>query len=270
VTDLVKAPPVMPIPDDSAHLDLLIRQAEHLAQAGIIATAYRRKPADIIAAGLAGRTFGWDVMTSMRNYHIIEGSASMRPEAMLGLVRQAGHSVQIENEPGIAVARGKRADTGDEHAASFTMGDAQAAGLADKRNWKQYQENMLTWRAVSKLCRYLFPDVVLGAGYVPEELGADVNAKGEIVPDDEPWDIPPALEIGDDGNIPVVVAKTRILYEVNGDKDAARQIWGDRGSDSLPIDVVETLIKAAQSLNSTNDGITLWDIEEANQGSSAK
>ena len=106
----------------------------------------------------------------------------MRPEAMLGLVRQQGHSVVFEVNEQRAIAIGKRSDTGDEHKAEFSIKDAEAAGLVGKRNWKQYTEAMLTWRAVSKLCRVLFPDVVLGAGYVPEELGVEnVGHDGDLI-----------------------------------------------------------------------------------------
>ena len=74
---------------ETATFDLIMRQSEVLAQSTIIPSAYRRKGADIVAAGLAGRAYGWDVMTSMRQFHVIEGTASLRPESMLGLVRQA-------------------------------------------------------------------------------------------------------------------------------------------------------------------------------------
>ena len=96
--------------DDSRYFDLVLKQANVLASADIVPVAYRGKAADIVAAGLAGRAFGWDVMASMRNFHVIEGSASLRPEAMLGLVRQAGHSVTIDVSDGVAIAVGKRAD----------------------------------------------------------------------------------------------------------------------------------------------------------------
>jgi hypothetical protein len=179
---------------EAATFDLIVRQADVLAQSGIVPAAFRRKPADIIAAGLAGRTYGWDPMTALRNFHVIEGTASLRPEAMLGLVRQAGHSVTIDVADDRATAHGKRADTGDEHDAVFTMADAEAAGLAKKRNWLQYRSSMLTWRAVSQLCRVLFPDVVLGAGYVPEEIGGEVNQSGELVAADQPAALPAPTE----------------------------------------------------------------------------
>jgi len=222
--------------DESSIFNLIVRQSEILAQSTVIPAAYRRKGADIVAAGLAGRTYGWDVMTSMRQFHVIEGTASLRPESMLGLVRRAGHSVTVEIHPDGAVAHGTRADTGDEHSASFTMDDAGAAGLADKRNWKQYRDAMLTWRAVAKLCRVLFPDVVLGAGYVPEELGADVTAEGELVE---------AEVIGDD-LMSVSEAKHAVLEAVGGDVEQAKAAWANSFGDVVPsrtavAEVVEAL-----------------------------
>lgn len=207
--------------DDSRYFDLIMRQAQVLAESKIIPAAYRRQEADIVAAGLAGRAFGWDTMASMRNFHVIEGSASMKPEAMLGLVRQAGHSVSIENGDGVVTATGKRCDTGDEHSASFSLADAEAAGLAGKRNWKQYQESMLTWRAVSKLCRNLFSDVVLGAGYVSEELGADVGPQGVPL-------------------VPSAKAKT-LLVEAFG-KERAIELWGDRASNGISEEDLQNLL----------------------------
>jgi len=209
---------------ETATFDLIMRQSEVLAQSTIIPSAYRRKGADIVAAGLAGRAFGWDAMTSMRQFHVIEGTASLRPESMLGLVRQAGHSVTVEVHPEGAIAHGTRADTGDEHSASFTMADAEAAGLAGKKNWKQYQDAMLTWRAVAKLCRVLFPDVVLGAGYVPEELGAEVTATGEVI----------EIEPVDPDLMPVAEAKHAVLEAVGGDKELARARWDEMVGDEPP------------------------------------
>jgi len=264
VNDIVKA-----IPDDESHFNLIVRQADILAQSQIVPSAYRRRSPDIIAAALAGRTFGWDAMTSLRNYHVIEGSASMKPEAMLGLVRQAGHSVQFNMEPGSVTAHGTRCDTKDQHTATFTMEDAEAAGLAGKRNWKQYQEAMLTWRAVSKLCRYLFPDVVLGAGYVPEELGAEVDPKGDIV-SDEPWEMPPTLALTDDGLVTPASAKNLVLFTCGGDVEAAKEVWGDRESEALPVDTVHKLVAEIhnrkpypdQSLDESKDGIILPSVEQ--------
>jgi hypothetical protein len=225
---------------EAGFFDLMVRQADVLGNSTVIPAAYRRKPADIVAAGLAGRAFGWDVMTAMRQFHVIEGTATMRPESMLGLVRQAGHSVTVEVNPDGAVAHGTRADTGDEHSASFTMDDAAAAGLAGKKNWKQYQDAMLTWRAVAKLCRVLFPDVVLGAGYVPEEFGVEVDGTGDIIE---------ATVVDDSDEIPIAQAKHAVLEAVGGDVEQAKAAWANSFGDVIPTrtavaEVLEVLTSA--------------------------
>jgi len=228
-----------PVPSDASAFSLIVRQADLLAQSRIIPRAYQGKSFDIIAAGLAGQSFGWDVMTSMRNYHVIEGTATLRPEAMLGLVRRAGHSVSIETvsrgDERVAIAKGRRADNGDEHTAEFSTEDAMKAGLLNKNNWKNYRDAMLTWRAVSALCRVLYPDVVLGAGYVPEELGAEVSATGDIVEDD-----PFATRMVSPGE-----AKRALLAACDGDKAKAILLWGDRGSEAITESDLEALLAEA-------------------------
>ena len=243
-----------------ATFDLMLRQADILAQSRIIPAAYRNRSADVVAAGLAGLAFGWDLMTSLRNYHVIEGTASLRPEAMLGLVRRSGHSVTLELITGAvggrtAVARGKRADSGDEHMANFSELDAERAGLRKKKNWEQYLDSMLTWRAVSALCRVLFPDVVLGAGYVPEEIGGDVDSTGTPVEDDPFTD--PTLTVAE--------AKRRVLAACDGDKEMARQVWGDytaeHGEDlreSAILDLVDRLLgDGIEDAIVVEDGVTI-------------
>lgn len=209
------------VANDVTFFDLLTRQVDYLAKSTILPSAYRGKPADIIAAGLAGRAFGWDVMTSMNNYHVIEGKATLRPEAMLGLVRRAGHSVVVKVEDGeqgrFASATGTRVDNNDTHTSIFSTVDAKAAGLITKRNWSQYLDAMLTWRAVSALCRVLFPDVVMGAGYVPEEMGAPTEVYDDPLAD-------PVVSIAD--------AKRALLSACGGDKVLARELWATWADDN--------------------------------------
>lgn len=243
---------LVPVNNTVGNFELMLKQSDVLAQSRIIPQAYRNRAADIVAAGLAGMSFGWDVMTSLRQYHVIEGTASLRPEAMLGLVRRAGHSVTLdfgETDSGVryANAHGKRADTGDEHVAIFSTEDAQRAGLLNKKNWQQYLDSMLTWRAVSALCRVLFPDVVLGAGYVPEEIGGEVDATGTPVEAD-PFADP---------MIPVPEAKRRLLAACDGDKDAARKVW--ESQEELPS--VDGIVES--ELQKLIDSVWEADIEEA-------
>lgn len=159
---------------------LMSKQAELLAQSDIIPAAYRRKPANIMVAALTGRSHGWDVMTAMRNGHVVEGTWALRPEAMLGLVRRAGHSVTAEVGVDGATLHGKRCDSGDELTVGFTIDDAKRAGLANKQVWRNYPQSMCYWRAVGMLCRFLFSDVTLGL-MSAEEMGADISESGDVI-----------------------------------------------------------------------------------------
>lgn len=163
---------LVPTTPSTNELDVLIRQAELLAKASIIPKDYQRNPGNVVAAALMGRAFGWDAMTSMRMVTVIQGTASLKPEAQLALIRQRGHSVKIEQHKdgqGVTV-HGKRADTGDTASTTFTLADADRAGLLRNGTWKAYPLDMCQWRAISRLSRSLFGDVVLGAGYAPEEI----------------------------------------------------------------------------------------------------
>jgi hypothetical protein len=176
---------------EASELDALMRTAELIASSSIVPRDYQGKPGNVFAAALMGRGFSWDVMTAMRCVTVIQGTATLKPEAQLALIRKRGHSVTIHvAEDGQSVTvRGRRADTGDEASASFSLDDAKRAGLLKNNTWQAYPTDMMTWRAVSRLSRQLFGDVVLGAGYAPEEIAlakaqdvaaVEVTRMGEI------------------------------------------------------------------------------------------
>ena len=80
---------------------------------------------------------------------------------------------------------------------------------------------MLKWRAVTNLCRFLFPDIVLGAGYVPEELGADVGSEGVPL-------------------VSALKAKTDLVNAFG--KEHAIEIWADRGSNGISEEELQNLL----------------------------
>ena len=240
---------IVPVTEPTSQFALLMKQADILANSRIIPKVYQNRSADVVAAGLAGMAYGWDVMTSLRNYHVIEGTASLRPEAMLGLVRRQGHSVKLDlltDASGkVAVATGRRADNGDEHTSKFSHADAVRANLANKSNWKTYEDAMLTWRAVSALCRVLFPDVVLGAGYAPEEIGAEVTVDG-IPADADPF----AAE-----TVTAAHAKQELIEVCEGDIEQAKELWGDRKSNPIGRSELDALLKQALEQNEIVEAI---------------
>jgi hypothetical protein len=76
---------------------------------------------------------------------------------------------------------------------SFSLSEAKRAGLTGAV-WQKYQEDMLFWRALSRLARQLFPDVIKGC-YVQGEIQEDFLQKE--VPNKTPTILPP-LHITDE------------------------------------------------------------------------
>lgn len=100
----------------------------------------------------------------------IQGKIEISARLMNSMIRRAGHSITVKQcDSKSCVLEGKRSDSGDTFTASFTLEDAQKAGLASRDVWKKYTEDMLYNRAMSRLARRLFPDVI-GTAYVEGEI----------------------------------------------------------------------------------------------------
>lgn len=149
--------------------ETLQAQAEALAGSAFVPATYRGKPGDVLAAGLYGQEIGLGISAALSYIHVINGRPTLSAEGMVALVRSKAHSISGTSTDQAAVVRGKRADTGDEMTVEWTMAMAERAKLAKKDTWAQFPEAMLWARAVSQLCRMLFPDVLLGLSYTPEE-----------------------------------------------------------------------------------------------------
>lgn len=144
-------------------------QLRFISATDFVPKAIRGNVPAIMACVATGRALGISDMHALRSVHIIDGKASISAELMVALARRAGHSITGDVGPESCTVRGRRGDNGDEMSATWTAEMAAKAGLAGKANWKNYPQSMLWARAVSQLCRMLFPDVLAGVSYTPEE-----------------------------------------------------------------------------------------------------
>ena len=138
---------------------------------------------DMFAAHLVGKELGVGTMTSIYEIYMVNGQASMSGKLMLALVFRAGHRITavIEETKSTVFCYRKFDDEWIELGhTEFSIEDAVTADLLDKGTYQSYPKTMLTWRAVSMACRLYFPDVILGVGYVPEEVGLDDAPVDEI------------------------------------------------------------------------------------------
>lgn len=200
MTDLVAhqgAAPMPAVADAVAHYDLLERQCVTLAGAqDAIPRSYRGSPAKILLAAMAGARHGWNPVEAMLNIDIVEGKPRYTAEVLNALIRAAGHRVTIDQAEGTCTVTITRADTGEQHSATWTDQDAARAGLAGKDNWRKYGRRMLMWRALYDAATWIAPDVTRGLA------GVGVDADPEpVAPHAEP-EQPRAVPLdGDDAPV---------------------------------------------------------------------
>ena len=157
--------------------------AERISRSALIPQAYRGKPADAAICMMYGAEVGLPPMTALQRIIVINGKPTLDAQGMAALIRGRGHSIVGETSNTEAKVTGKRADNGDTMTVTFTMDDAKRANLVKNGPWTQYPSSMLWARAVSKLARELFPDVLMGMSYVPEEVGGVAEPQTTIVDD---------------------------------------------------------------------------------------
>lgn len=110
------------------------------------------------------------VTACIDGFDVIQGKIQMKPKMMSALIRKSGHSIQfIQNDNKGCVLKGRRKDNGDECTVSFTIDDAKQAKLTGKENYSSWSADMLYSRAMGRLGRMLFADVI-GGCYTDGEI----------------------------------------------------------------------------------------------------
>lgn len=160
-----------PVPQ--ADLEMTWKLSQRIANTPFVPKGLQGKPESVLACVLYGAELGLGPMQSLNSIHVIEGRTAMSPELMRAMVARHGHRIDvIENSNTACEVKGIRADTGSSATVRWTMEDAKMAGLVGKNNWKTYPRAMLLARATSELCRIVFPDVIAGLSYTPEEIAS--------------------------------------------------------------------------------------------------
>lgn len=148
-----------------------------IAKNAVESQMYRNvgKEAGVMMIMLAARELGIPPMQALnKGLQIIEGNVEISARMMNAMIRRAGHSIQIkESSSDKCVLSGRRCDNGDTATVVYSVGDAQQAGLIrEKGGWKKSPTDMCFARAISRLARQLFPDVI-GIGYVEGEISGE-------------------------------------------------------------------------------------------------
>ena len=195
-------------------LQTQLKRAELLSQASLMPPSYTRQPANVLVAMEMADTLGITLMQAIQGITVINGKMSMSAEMMRALVLRAGHRFRVEvntdQETTVLVARREWPD--DSQRFTFTIDDAARAGLSGSPTWKKYPKALLLARVTSMACRAVFPDVVQGIDYVPEELETVTPAVSRHAPPAVPPSPPTTVTVTTDtGPEPVDVDTGEIV-----------------------------------------------------------
>jgi len=130
--------------------------------------------AGVMMIMLSARELGISPMQALNGgLNIINGKVEISARMMNALIRRSGHKIVVQEfTEKRCMITGQRCDTGEQQSAVFTIEEAQKAGLVKPGGgWTKWPKDMLFARALSRLARQLFSDVI-GIGYVEGEIQA--------------------------------------------------------------------------------------------------
>lgn len=137
--------------------------AQRLARTQFVPRALQGNAAGVAAAVLTGRELGLGPMTALRGLDIIEGRPAMTAQMLAARILAAGHSIvwkeSTDERCTVIVERG---DGQSAAQVTWTLRDAQRAGLSGKQVWQRYPRHMLQRRALTEAAGMACPDVALG------------------------------------------------------------------------------------------------------------
>jgi len=131
---------------------------------------------------LAGQELGFAPIASMTGVYIVKGKVSLSANLMAAAIKRSGkYNYRIEEHTDKTCTI-RFIESGEAVGVStFTIAEAQQAGLTTNQTWKNFPKNMLFARALSNGAKWFCPDIFGGPIYTPDELGAEVDEDGVVI-----------------------------------------------------------------------------------------
>lgn len=132
---------------------------------------------------MAGAEIGLPPFASMTGIHIVQGKPVIGANLIATLVKndpRYDYRVKVADSRQCILAWYEGSHPVGE--SSFTIDEANAAGLTNKPTWKAYTSDMLFARALTRGARRYAPGIFGGSPiYTPDELGVDTDEEGHII-----------------------------------------------------------------------------------------
>ncbi len=160
--------------------DNAVRYADAVVNTAMCPTAYRGKRDEAAAAILAGVELGFKPMASLRAFHSIQGTPTLKAETIRAIVQQAGHElIIVESTDQRCIVEGRRKGSDQWQRSEWTIDRAVKAGYTKKNpNWQSNPNAMLVARACTEVGRWIASDALMGVP-VSEEI-ADQGVQVQI------------------------------------------------------------------------------------------
>jgi hypothetical protein len=151
---------------------MYLDQAKYIAASGLVAGAVKQEQAIVLM--LLGHDLGLSPTAAIRGIDLIQGRPTVKPQLMAALIVQAGHPRVrvIERTEKQCVLEFRHKDDNQVVTVSYTMEEANKAGLSGKDVWKKNPSDMLYNRCLGRGARQEYPEIFFNL-YAPGEIVSD-------------------------------------------------------------------------------------------------
>lgn len=140
---------------------------------------------------VAGMEYGFTPYIAMTGIHIIEGKPTLSSNLVAAAIKRSGrydYRVKKMTDEGCSIEMFEKGVS--LGISSFTMKDAEKAGLEGKQNWNKYPRQMCFARTITEAARTFAPDIFGGPVYTPEDFDVATNGneivEGQVVESEAP------------------------------------------------------------------------------------
>jgi hypothetical protein len=152
--------------------------AKTFAESGLFADS--ASAAKCFVKIMAGAEMGLPPFTSMNAFHIIKGKVTLAAGTIAARIKGSSrYNYRVIEKSSTRCSIEFTENGVVTHVETWDDNRAKRAGV---QNMDKFPDAMLFSRAISAGARVACPDII-GAYYTPEEMGADVDADGEVLPE---------------------------------------------------------------------------------------
>ena len=166
---------------EGGKFEIMQRTAQAMVASGYFKDS--RDVAQAVVKVMAGAELGIAPFAAMSGIHIVQGRPTLSSNLIATLVKndpRYNYKVKACDDKQAVLVWYEDGEAVGE--SSFTMKEADGAGLTSKAVWKQYPSDMLFARALTRGARRFAPGIFGGSPvYTPEEVGLDVDENGGTV-----------------------------------------------------------------------------------------